>query len=586
MPSNFRIRGAPRRTLLTFLLVGGSLGCAATPEEARATADELAYKVLEERREMLALGQASFTIETPEDSLRRRLLRGETIEPVRIVNVLEIAADNSRDYQRRKEDLYLAALDLTLEQFRFQWQGDGSLSSVLNGDVNGANTTTTTGSAGLSKLLGTGAQVVSSMGLSLARSLSTGDTWSVVGTPFVSVSQPLLRGFGSRIVRESLTQSERTVVYRLREFERFRRTFSVDTFTRYIQLLRTGDQVKNERVNMANLTALRERNEALAEAGRQSDIQTDQARQNELASESRLISAVERYGTALDDLKFQLGLPVESNIEPVASELYELEIDDTLLVDEPVAVAAGLALRLDYQTSLDQLTDSERKLNIAADNLRARLNVTASSSIVSEDGEPFEFSKNDLDWTLRADLTLPIQLVAERNAYREALITVERARRSAEQLADQITADLRASLRQARTRRKAVDIQRNAVRLAERRVESATLSLEAGRATTRDILEAQQALVDARNALTTARVDYFLSQLALWRDMELLRVKPEGIGFAREELDAVVAALGLPMQQRAPLPEESQGDAADQGQGDGGQDMPADPKPDQQEDDR
>jgi hypothetical protein len=187
---------------------------------------------------------------------------------------------------------------------------------------------------------------------------------------------------------------------------------------------------------------------------------------------------------------------------------------------------------------------------------------------------------------MREDLTLPIQLVAERNAYREALITVERARRSAEQLADQITADLRASLRQARTRRKAVDIQSNAVRLAERRVESATLSLEAGRATTRDILEAQQALVDARNALTTARVDYFLSQLALWRDMELLRVKPEGIGFAREELDAVVAALGLPMQQRAPVPEVPQDDASNPDQGDGGEDTPADPKPDQQEDDR
>ncbi|NUP97229.1 MAG: TolC family protein [Planctomycetaceae bacterium] len=584
MPSKFRIRGAPRRTLLTLLILGGTLGCASTPEEARAEADELAYRILEERREQLALGEASFTIETSEDSLRRRLLRGEAIEPVRIVDVLQIAADNSRDYQRRKEDLYLAALDLTLEQFRFQWQGDGSVSSILNGDVDGAGTTTTTGSAGLSRLLGTGAQVVSSMGLSLARSLSTGDSWSVVGTPFVSVSQPLLRGFGSRIVRESLTQSERTVIYELREFERFRRTFAVDTFSRYIQLLRTGDQVKNERVNMANLTVLRERNEALAEAGRQSDIQTDQARQNELASESRLISAVERYGTALDDLKFELGLPIEAELEPVASELYELAIDDTLLVDETVAVAVGLALRLDYQTVLDQLTDSERRLNIAADNLRARLNVTASSSIVSEDGEPFEFSKRDLDWTLRADLTLPIQLIAERNAYREALITVERARRSAEQLADQITGDLRASLRQARTRRKTVDIQNNAVLLAERRVESATLSLEAGRATTRDILEAQQALVDARNALTTARVDYFLSQLALWRDMELLRVRPEGIGFAREELDAAVIALGMPMQARPTEETAPEGEDTEQGQGDGGQDQPSDPQPDQQKD--
>jgi outer membrane protein TolC len=73
--------------------------------------------------------------------------------------------------------------------------------------------------------------------------------------------------------------------------------------------------------------------------------------------------------------------------------------------------------------------------------------------------------------------------------------------------------------------------------LNERRIESANLNLQAGRASTRDILEAQQALVDARNSLTSARVDYYLSQLALWRDMELLRVEDQGLRFAREGLD-------------------------------------------------
>jgi hypothetical protein len=32
-------------------------------------------------------------------------------------------------------------------------------------------------------------------------------------------------------------------------------------------------------------------------------------------------------------------------------------------------------------------------------------------------------------------------------------------------------------------------------------------------------------------------VDYYLSQLALWRDMELLRVEDQGLRFAREGLD-------------------------------------------------
>lgn len=536
---------ARRRLAAVALLALVAGGCKSASEQ-RADADRQAYEILEQRRTELALGQAEFTIEPPVDSLRQRLLRGETIGPAGITGTLEIAAENSRDYQRRKEDLYIAALDLTLERFRFSVQENGRVGALLSGDADGATNLAESFSAGFTKLLGTGAVVIADMGLSLTRSVATGDSWDIVSSPVLSVTQPLMRGFGARIVREPLTQAERNVVYKLREYERFRRTFCVDVITRYIQLLRAADQVKNERINMDNLVALRERNEALAEAGRQSDIQTDQARQNELASRNRLIQAIERYGTALDDLKLFLGLPIEIQFEPVSSELYDMTIDDSLTIEDAIAVEAGLRLRLDYMTVLDQLEDSERKVNVAADALRTRFDVAGSVRATSTDGSPVEFSRDDLAWTLRPDIVLPLALVAERNNYRKAFITMERARRSAEQLGDEITSSLRASVRQARTRRQSVDIQANAVTLAERRIESANLSLQAGRATTRDILEAQQALVDARNALTGARVDYYLSQLALWRDMELLRVEESGLRFAREGLTVAPSAVPAP----------------------------------------
>jgi outer membrane protein TolC len=529
VPSTFR-------TLLLVSALLAAAGCKSAAEQ-REDADKQAYAILEQRRAELALGEREFTIQPPLDSLRQRMLRGEQVGRLGIAQFLDIAAENSRDYQRRKEDLYISALELTLERFRFQLQYDGTLGALVNGDGDGADTVEGSGGAAFSRLLGTGASIVADMGLSMARSVSTGDSWELVGAPFVSISQPLMRGFGERIVREPLTQSERNVVYEIREFERFRRTFAVDVINRYFQLLRTADQVRNEQLNIENLTVLRERNEALAKAGRLSDIQADQARQDELRSQSRLISAQERYGTALDDFKLFLGLPVDVPLEIEQEELYALVIDESLTISEGEALPAGLARRLDYMTSLDQLVDAERKLNIAADALRTRITVTASGSAVSTPNQPFEYSKNDLSWTLRADIDLPLQLIAERNVYRAALINVERARRSSEEFADRITADLRASLRQAVTRRQTVEIQAGAVVLNERRIESANLNLQAGRASTRDILEAQQALVDARNSLTSARVDYYLSQLALWRDMELLRVEDQGLRFAREGLD-------------------------------------------------
>ena len=66
--------------------------------------------------------------------------------------------------------------------------------------------------------------------------------------------------------------------------------------------------------------------------------------------------------------------------------------------------------------------------------------------------------------------------------------------------------------------RQSYALQEEGVRLATRRVESASFFLQAGRAETRDVLEAESALIEAKNALTAALVDYVAALLALRRD--------------------------------------------------------------------
>ena len=55
--------------------------------------------------------------------------------------------------------------------------------------------------------------------------------------------------------------------------------------------------------------------------------------------------------------------------------------------------------------------------------------------------------------------------------------------------------------------------------LANQRVEGANLLLEAGRASTRDLLDAQSDQLTARNAVTSALVDYHLTRLNLLYNM-------------------------------------------------------------------
>ena len=52
---------------------------------------------------------------------------------------------------------------------------------------------------------------------------------------------------------------------------------------------------------------------------------------------------------------------------------------------------------------------------------------------------------------------------------------------------------------------------------------------QAGRASTRDVLEAQSALLNARNALVSAAINYRMAGLELYRDLSALEISEEGL---------------------------------------------------------
>lgn len=522
-----------------------AIACASAckgPADYRADADREALALVESRRAKLALGDGSFSIEPPEGSLRQRLLRGEVqaTQPLGLVECLEIAAENSRDYQRRKEDLYLSALDLTLERWRFGWQPDATVDARVDGV--GGEAQETSGGARLSidRLLGNGMRIAGDIGLGFTRSLLSSDGWHPVSDFGGSITMPLLAGSSRAIVEEPLTQAERNLVYSVRTFERFRRTFAVDVATRYYRLVQQYDAVANQERNYESLKLLRERNEELAKAGRLSDIDVGQARQDELSSKNSLLGARERLANQADDFKLFLGLPIETELVFQEGALAGLGGDELekIELDEARATQFALDHRLDYLNTADQSADSDRKVKVAEDALRTGLTLEANARATSDDGQPFDYDFGESTWSLAAALDLPIDKLPQRNTYREALVAREAAVRAAEQSADQIQNDLRELLRSVESRVSSYEIQKNAVELAQKRIESASLKLEAGRADTRSLLEAQRSLLEAENSATSALVEYTLARMNLFRDLELLRVDTQGIHYEPAEFRA------------------------------------------------
>lgn len=524
-------RLSPPAWPLALLLLAGCWSAGNSKEEV----DGRVYPILEAAAEQVTGQKKTVPIERPVDTLRQRLL--DSPEPVQLtlVQALDVAAENSRDFQRQKEQLYLAALDLTRAQRDFQVRFSG----ILNAGVNGQGQDT---SADLSVGANLGASVDSVAGTQLVagfvstflRSVLSGEAFDGDSILNLTITQPLLRGSGQRIAREPLTQSERNVIYQMRTFERFRATFATQVVSDYYGVVQQMQNLANVEANYRSVRSSRERTEEEFGASRKTISDLGRERQSELTASNNIVRARNQLATALDRFKITLGLPVTSQVALDASELDRLVERGVLpfQLDEPTAVSTALDRRYDHRTVLDQVADAARKLAIAEDALRMGLDFTSSFSVPSRGGENnIEPDWSNVRWSPGFRLDLALDRYFERNTFRSAMITLDVQIRAREQSQDNIGSQIRAALRNIQAAYDSYTIQVEALKVAELRVESTTELYAAGRTNALDVLDAKDSLLSAQLSLTAAIVDYSIARLELMRDLEGLAFEPHGLRF-------------------------------------------------------
>ncbi|MFT5734016.1 MAG: outer membrane protein TolC [Planctomycetota bacterium] len=545
-----------------------SLACF-SPPELRDRADRDALALVDQRRAELFDEGSPFSLPkataafgreerpTSEWTIREQVLSGmiEEVGPLNVITSLEIASEDSVQVQQERESLYLAALDLTEDRWRFGYRYNADGSGSVGGEFDGDGTSAGAGfGASMTRILGSGAVILADVGTNLFRFVSTGDGWDAISNIGLSVTQPLLRGSGRLITLEPLRQSERNLVYAVRSYERFRREYAVDVSGQVYDVLQARNQLENETVNNQNLLDLEERNDALAKAGELSEVEADQARQQQLNSENSLVRLQGSVELQLDRFKVFLGLPVGVELDFEKGLLETLSADRSFLdgLDEDVLVEFAIDHRLDIMTSFDRVQDATRREAITRDALRVGLGVSGSLDSASPDGRPLSLRSGDVDWTAGVDLDLPVDLLPARNAWRRAEINLVNTERSYQRFLDNVTISVRDALRRANNSYLSFDIQKKAVQIAARRVEGARLSNQAGLASTRDVLESQASQVAAKDNETAARINFTLSLLDLWLELEILRVDENGVRVdseleieLRERLAAAAASTTL-----------------------------------------
>ena len=351
---------------------------------------------------------------------------------IRLDQALELALINSREYQTRRENLYLAALPVSVERFAFapQFFAFEEFIREQTGDQTStgrSNTWKINSNAGVSKLFSTGAllllsfanRTVIDLGGTLNRNVTS------VSTLNLDLVQPLLRGGGRAVTLEPLTQAERNLLYEIRDYARFRELYyqyisgggdlpgglvffgggsatrpgstrlnsgnpasptilpgasgSIDLSAEttapsegYFPTLLKAAQLENSKKNVITLAKFLEMFRAYEEGGEVRSLQVGTVELDLLQGRRTVLLDEQTLRTALDNFKFQLGLPMPVDIELDDQPILPIK-DQLQRFEKVLSQAEAVALEMDKSDTMDQapmLRDRIRLLLTQSDLVR------------------------------------------------------------------------------------------------------------------------------------------------------------------------------------------------------------------------
>lgn len=289
---------------------------------------------------------------------------------ISLEQALQLGLINSREYQNRREDLFLTALPVTLQRYSFAAQfffTEQAVRERLGRQIEGqsANRWRLDSSTGFTKLFSTGALLVLQFANQTVINLTGANRHTIsVSDINLDIVQPLLRGAGKAVTLEPLTQVERNLVYEIRSYARFRKQFFVSIAAGdplpgatgqfgfgggvsvgsvagvrggqvtpggagrvnlatgrqapgqgYLPTLLEAARLENEKKNVKALERNLEQIRAYSEGGMIGKLQVDRVETDLLNGRARVLSQEQILRTALDQLKQQLGLPVNLQLE-------------------------------------------------------------------------------------------------------------------------------------------------------------------------------------------------------------------------------------------------------------------------------
>lgn len=453
-------------------------------------------------------------------------LPGEPPQIFDLTSALATAVRQNRDFLSRREGLYTSGLSITLTRFQFGPQFAAAVNYLWPHSEDGSESHRVGSSFSAQQILPTGGSVTLNAGLDAQWPFGPGAGDPGYGSAAgITLTQPLLRGAGRDVAWEPLTQAERELTYAIRDFELYREDFTIRIARQFFELSSQKKTLANEDANYDAAVFDRKKAEALLQVGRNAEKEVFLARRREVDAKDQLIEARANYDRALDAFKIVLGLPTTTAID----------IADAEPPYEPVRFEVGSCIacartnRLDLLTERQRVEDSERSLMLAENSLLPDLSLTASFGAAGSADDLGHAAPDEWNSAVGLSFEIPLQRKAQRNSYRQSQIALEQARRGLQLREDALDLDIRDAVRRLHSLEERIVLQEEQIAQERRAVTVMEIRYESGDVDNRDLLEARQASIDARNALIRLQADHFIARLNLLKDMGIFFVDDRGM---------------------------------------------------------
>lgn len=374
-------------------------------------------------------------------------------------------------------------------------------------------------SAGLEKKFITGTEVSLNWNNSRFSSTPPGFLFDPAynSTLILGVRQPLLQGFGIERQTAGIRASEKNLAASSLLVGAEAANLAARVKAAYWNLVYAWQDKSVKELSLTLAQKLLDDTDARIRAGKLAEVDIYQPRSEISRREEGLISADRTIGLYEDELKLLMNTTDwQAAIIPI-----DLPPTDPFFPEQPAVLENALKNRPDVKAA-DLSSDAARiQEETARDNTRPSLDLVG---LVGQGGtdEAYGDSIDDAiddgetQWQAGLALSMPLQNNVAKGLYRQAGAAHSKARNKAEQLRLEVQQSVRTTVRDVQLAIKGMEATKKTSLATQKRLEAEQAKFDAGRATTLDVLTAQEAysqalsqekLIEVRYAQTLAELD-------------------------------------------------------------------------------